>query len=147
MNKIRVIHIITTLNFGGAEKQLVILAREQITLGYEVFVVPIKGLGELETTLALLGANVKNEFSNIFFARIAFGLHRFIRKNPDLIVHAHLPRAELVSRFALWFLSNPFLVTRHNSEQFFPKSTKLISRIISRWVVRRANATIAISAA
>ena len=38
----RILHIITTIERGGAEKQLLILAKEQIALGYEVEIIYLK---------------------------------------------------------------------------------------------------------
>jgi hypothetical protein len=44
----KILHLITTLENGGAEKQLVILARNQHKLGEQVSVAPIKGSLELK---------------------------------------------------------------------------------------------------
>lgn len=38
-----VVHLITTVERGGAEKQLLILCREQIRLGHQVMVLYLKG--------------------------------------------------------------------------------------------------------
>lgn len=42
----KIIHLITTIEFGGAEKQLLILARYQIKLGLKVEVFYLKGKPE-----------------------------------------------------------------------------------------------------
>ena len=43
MKQISVTHLITTIEIGGAENQLLILIKQQIQMGYEVRVVPLKG--------------------------------------------------------------------------------------------------------
>jgi hypothetical protein len=42
-----VTHVITTIELGGAEKQLLILAEQQILLGFQVSVIFLKGKPEL----------------------------------------------------------------------------------------------------
>ena len=44
----RVLHVITTMNLGGAEKQLLILMREQVSLGHEVYISIMKPNAELQ---------------------------------------------------------------------------------------------------
>ena len=53
----KVVHIITTLERGGAEKQLVILCKEQIRIGLKCSVLYLKGDGELESELISNGIN------------------------------------------------------------------------------------------
>jgi hypothetical protein len=38
-----ILHLITTIDRGGAEKQLFVLTMQQIMMGHEVHVVPLKG--------------------------------------------------------------------------------------------------------
>ena len=61
----------------------------------------------------------------------------------DVIVHAHLPRAELLCAVAL--KKSSFIVTRHNSEPFFLKGGKWFSIILSRFVFMKAFVCIPIS--
>jgi glycosyltransferase involved in cell wall biosynthesis len=68
---------------------------------------------------------------------------RKLRKNQRVIFHAHLPRSEMLCTIAL--RSKSFLVTRHNSEKFFPSAPKTVSTLLSRVVLRKAFACIAIS--
>ena len=58
-------------------------------------------------------------------------------------MHAHLPRAELLSAFI--FRNKKFVVTRHNSEKFFPHAPKFLSSFLSRIVTNRAQGCVAIS--
>ena len=51
-----VLHVITTINRGGAENQLVVLVREQVKSGLDVTVVYLKGEPELEQEFLAAGA-------------------------------------------------------------------------------------------
>jgi glycosyltransferase involved in cell wall biosynthesis len=136
------IHVITTIEYGGAEKQLLLLATIQAETGYNVSVVCLKGNLDLAKELSAGGVKVID-----FTKRNIFGQIRTLRKLScgKILVHAHLPRAELVSRLALIGRDNPLLISRHNSEPFWPSAPRSLSRILSRFVCRRADSIIAIS--
>jgi glycosyltransferase involved in cell wall biosynthesis len=142
MNKLKVLHVITTIERGGAENALLILATAQAEEGYEVSVVALKGQLELANEF------IKNGVSVIFTVcnRPIFQQILKLRalRSKGLLIHAHLPRAELLSRLA--FPRDQIIITRHNSESFFPGVPKFISRIMSRWVTKTSE-VIAISEA
>jgi glycosyltransferase involved in cell wall biosynthesis len=69
-------------------------------------------------------------------------LKRFLSKY-DGVIHAHLPRAELVARVSL--KSQPFFVSRHYGERFWPKMPNVFSNILSRFVLHKCKLVIAIS--
>lgn len=139
-----VIHVITTICRGGAENQLLVLVQEQIQSGRTVLVAPLKGEPELADDFEKLGAVVVNSLLNLNPLRQILELKRLL-KGGDFVIHAHLPRAELISAYASQ--SNTLIFSRHNAEPFFPGAPKLISNLLSRFVARRANAGIAISEA
>jgi len=139
-----VVHLITTIARGGAENQLKVVVREQIKSGYKVKVIYLKGIPELRQELQNTGAEVidllagKNPFSQIS------ALKRFF-KNYYGVVHAHLPRAEVLA--ALTSPRDSLIVSRHNSEPFFPNAPAFVSRILSRYVESKASRVVAISEA
>ena len=139
---IKVLHVITTINRGGAENQLLVLVREQIKSGMEVSVLYLKGDPELEQDLSDAGANVVHDIANLhpFFQFLKM---RSISKSQKAVLHAHLPRAELLTRFSS--VSNPFVVSRHNAEPFFPGAPQFLSSFLSRLVTKKAKNVIAIS--
>ena len=139
---IKVLHVITTINRGGAENQLLVLVREQIKSGMEVSVLYLKGDPELEQDLSDAGANVVHDIANLhpFFQFLKM---RSISKSQKAVLHAHLPRAELLTRFSS--VSNPFVVSRHNAEPFFPGAPQFLSSFLSRLVTEKAKNVIAIS--
>lgn len=138
----RVLHVITTINRGGAENQLLVLVREQIKSGMEVSVLYLKGDPELEQDLADAGANVVHDIANLhpFLQLLKM---RSISKGQKALLHAHLPRAELLTRFSS--ASSPFVVSRHNAEPFFPGAPQFLSSFLSRLVTEKAKNVIAIS--
>jgi len=140
-----VIHLITTICMGGAEKQLITLINEQVRSGRQVSVIYLKGIPELEDAILESGAYLIKEFSNLNPAIQFYKIRKHLSKSKDSIVHAHLPRAEL----ATLFLRNRsrIVLTRHNAEKFFPKAPTIISRSLSKLVVLRASRVIAISEA
>jgi glycosyltransferase involved in cell wall biosynthesis len=60
-------------------------------------------------------------------------------------VHAHLPKSELIT--ALTCRKNRFVVTRHNSEAFWPGMPKIISNFLSKFVTEKSAHVICISEA
>jgi glycosyltransferase involved in cell wall biosynthesis len=143
MKKTTILHVITTLNRGGAENQLLILIEEQLKLGYRVSVAALKGNSDLSAEIGILGARVINLTESSFLRQV-----KTLRKvySKGYLVHSHLPRAEIVSRLSLFGKRNTWIVSRHNAEKFWPKVPKLLSTLLSRIVTHRTNAVIAISA-
>lgn len=138
----KIVHVITTISRGGAENQLLILAREQVSSGQDVTVVFLKDAPELLEDFQSAGVTV-NE--SCYEKNILYQLMLMVKyfKNNDVIIHAHLPRAEIL--VAATSMKRSFIVTRHNSEKFFPKMPTSISSFLSRMVTDRAKLVIAIS--
>jgi len=142
--KYKILHVITTIGLGGAEKQLLTLATCQREQGYEVEVIFLKDKPLLLQKFLEVGIRVDLSFVNFgFFRQIRNLKARESTKN--LVIHAHLPRAELLC--ALSLEPKTFIVTRHNSEAFFPKGPARLSKVLSRFVLNRSFASISISKA
>ena len=138
----KVTHLITTIEFGGAEKQLLILARNQIKQGLEVEVFYLKGKPELKIKFEDVGIKVNSLLVGHPFIFQVTKFRKFIRTN-ECPVHTHLPKAELVASLAC--MKNKFIISRHNFEPFWPNKPKLVSILLSRFVTSRASGGIAIS--
>lgn len=141
----RILHVITTVNRGGAENHLIDLCRGQVSAGHQVAVAYLKGdhywrteLERMGVRVGLLGLQRYGELAPIL------RLRRMIRAFDPDVVHAHMPPAELYARLALaGFLARPaFVISKHNDEPFFRGPGH---EILGAWVARRANAIIAIS--
>lgn len=142
MKSNKIIHIITTIERGGAEKQLLVLARKQVELGLEVEVIYLKGVPELKKDFEIAKCKLNDFISNKNFVFQILLLLKYLRAFPTP-VHAHLPKSELIA--SLTCPNKSFVITRHNSENFWPGAPKAISKLVSRFVCARSAQVIAIS--
>jgi glycosyltransferase involved in cell wall biosynthesis len=133
--------MVTTLDRGGAENQLKILVTEQVSQGIQVLVLPLKGNLELLPEFREAGAEVITEYVNLPPLK---QLKLLARKDFNIdILHSHLPRAELIGSMVKKKTS--FIISKHNTEPFFPGVPKFVSTGLARFVSFRANSVIAIS--
>ena len=138
----KVTHLITTIERGGAEKQLLTLASEQVQSGLNVFVLYLKGKPDLRNEFEAVGVEVNNLLVGKNFLKQIFLLSKYLRKNPSP-VHAHLPKSELLAAIVV---TKKYLVfSRHNAEPFWPSGPRIISNLLSKYVCKRASQGIAIS--
>ncbi len=117
MNKTRVIHIITSLNFGGAERMLLDLTRGLKEEGYDVSVATVVGGGLMVGDFSEAGVEVK-----IFRKRGKIGLGviwqicRYLRRERPAIVHTHLFGGDTWGRIAAILARVPVIIsTEHNT--------------------------------
>jgi glycosyltransferase involved in cell wall biosynthesis len=140
----KVIHLITTIERGGAEKQLLVLAKEQVNQGFAVEVIYLKGKAELKDAFQDIGVKINEQVSNKkITSQIIFLRNYFL--NNQFLIHAHLPRSEVVAY--LTTTKNGYVFTRHNYEQFWPSVPKFVSSILSRIIITKAVGGIVISKA
>ena len=138
----KVTHLITTIERGGAEKQLLTLASEQVQSGIKVEVIFLKGKPELEKEFEESGVKVNKLLAGKNFLHQISLLSKHLRKNPSP-VHAHLPKSELLA--SLVVRNKNLIFSRHNSEPFWPGGPRVISNLLSKFVCKRASQGIAIS--
>jgi glycosyltransferase involved in cell wall biosynthesis len=138
----KVTHLITTIERGGAEKQLLTLASEQTQSGLNVVVLYLKGKPDLRNEFEAAGVEVNNLLLGKSFLKQIFLLSKYLRKNPSPI-HAHLPKSELLA--AIVVRNKYFIFSRHNAEPFWPSGPRIISNLLSKYVCTRASQGIAIS--
>lgn len=142
-----IVHLITEIEPGGAEKQLYELCKQQV-LNNEVWVIYIKGQGSLKVDLESIGVKVQRvDFKSLLSIKQQLRFRsigsRVLQHN--VVVHAHLPRAELLGVVFALLLQAKLVVTKHNSEPMWPKAPKFFSRLLSRLVAKRADAIVCIS--
>ena len=138
----KITHLITTIERGGAEKQLLTLVIEQVQSGLKVEVFFLKGRPDLKNELEKSGVEVNNLLAGKSFLKQIFLLSKHLRKNPSP-VHAHLPKSELLA--AIVVRNKYFVFSRHNAEPFWPGGPRVISNFLSKYVCKRASQGIAIS--
>ena len=142
MKSKKIIHLITTIERGGAEKQLLTLVREQVRSGLDVEIFYLKGTPELKLEFENCGAIVNQNLLKKSFVR-QIRIFRKILNYDQVPVHAHLPKSELIASLAC--RKGRFIFSRHNSEAFWPSAPKLLSNSLSRFVAKRAESGICIS--
>lgn len=140
-----VLHCITTISRGGAETQLLILARQQVLSGKQVTVLFLKGSPDLRSEFISAGILVEDSLADISPFRQVLGLRLYLRSHNFDLVHNHLPRAELFFRFTFSKMPNTF--SRHNAEPFYPNKPRIVSRLLSNFATSRSKKGIAISKA
>lgn len=138
----KLVHIITTIDRGGAEKQLLILARQQVNAGKEISVIYLKGKAELEKSFRAAGVEIVGQFSNKSLFRQVLQIKKFLNKHNFDLIHAHLPRAEILT--ALIRNERTFLISRHNAEPFWPQH-KYFGVLLSQYIARKSKFIIAIT--
>jgi len=135
---VKIVHVITTMDLGGAEKHVAALATAQADFGHNVHIVYLSGTG------AAVPDWVPN--SRVQAGRLA-DVHRIRRWiKGDGLVHAHLPRAEILGS-ALAAGACPLIISRHNTEPFYGQRLSALSRRGSQMIASRADTVIAISQA
>ena len=142
----RILHVITSLNRGGAEIHLLNLVSEQVKNGYKVQVIFWKKNANLIKFFKKINVSTyclnKNSFffeKNIIFNFIfcCLRLNKIIKLFNPNILHAHLPFSELISYFNLILKKNiKFIISKHidtvyfskdnNRKSFFGKKLELI---------------------
>ena len=140
----KVLHVITGIDRGGAEGHLVELVKHQRATGMGVAVAYLRGKGYWAETFRKLGAEV-HSLGLRFYGdlRPLAGLRSIVRRGGFDLIHAHLPPAELYARLALLgHAALPLLITKHNEERFSPGPGQ---RFLGCWVGSRAGNVIAIS--
>ena len=145
---LRILHLMTAIDRGGAENHLVELIRHQRASGMEVTVGYLRGHGYWAGPLREMGATV-HDLRLRFYGdlRPLRHLRRILSETSFDLVHAHLPPAELYARLALLGTPAselPLIISKHNDCPFHRIPGQ---RELGRWVARRAAAVIAISEA
>ncbi|HEU5137301.1 MAG TPA: glycosyltransferase [Steroidobacteraceae bacterium] len=139
-----VLHVVTTINRGGAENHLKVLAAGQAERGWKVTVAYLKGDGYWSAALRDAGVNVVAlEWSGYTDLRIVGRLRALIDSTAPDVLHAHLPAAEVFTRlaYARSRARPAFVISKHSDD---PISTPLFWAG-GFWAERGAVAVIAIS--
>jgi glycosyltransferase involved in cell wall biosynthesis len=142
MKSKKIIHLITTIERGGAEKQLLTLVREQVRSGIDVEVFYLKGAPELKQEFENCGAAVNQTLLKKSYIQQVFTLRKHLNQD-QAPVHAHLPKSELLASVSC--LKGRFIFTRHNSEAFWPGAPKMLSNVLARFVAKRSAFGVCIS--
>ncbi len=137
----RILHVITTLGVGGAEKHLLWLTAGQVRRGHEVRVAWLKGQGELAGAFRAQGVPAEGLPGPVWRLRrqLAVIVAAF---RPD-IVHTHLLKADVLGALVAGRAGPAALVSsKHNDERALLRRS--VSFVHGR-LARRVRLTIALS--
>ncbi len=131
----RVLLVIAQLDIGGAETQVVRLARRLGSLGFEPEVAVYYAEGELEPVLVRAGIRVHHltRSSKIGFEAI-LDLRRILREGGHGIVHSFLWPANWRSRIAGLLAGTPVIISSTRSvETWLQFHHVLVDRLLAHW--------------
>ena len=143
--KIKVLHLITEIEPGGAENLLLDLSEQISKERFDISIGYLKGKGTLAGRFKKLGTEVT--FFNMrlrFDIFCLFKLAKFMKKNCFDIIHTHLIDADIFGFFAAKIAGIPVIVsTKHNTDEFRKKKTLPV--LLDSFVANNSNQIIAIS--
>jgi glycosyltransferase involved in cell wall biosynthesis len=141
----KILHVITTIDIGGAEKQLLELSIAQKSSGNHVYILYLKEVPRLRQRFVDAEIVVIDSVAELSVFKQPRALRKMIHNLKPDVLHFHLSRSEIVG--ALASFPRRYFITRHNTEKFIPNGPTLLSKMISKLITSRALAIIAISEA
>lgn len=146
MPPIRVRHVITTLDVGGAENHLLTLLSGFDRERFRMRVAYLKGAGGLSDRFRAIGVEVDSwplagPIDPLRLARMAW---RLSRERPD-VVHTHLFKGDFYGGLAAWLAGVRAIVSSKHNED--PELRDRLFGPLGRLVLAADDAVIAISAA
>lgn len=140
----KILHVITSLNIGGAEKLLTEIAPAMIKSGHQVDVLAFNGedtnfkqILEGSGVRVISFCNEKRYYNPIYIWKLIW----IIRKYD--IVHTHLTSPQLFTAIANLFVCTKLVTTEHNTTNS-RRGNALLSKV-DRWMYNRYKAVIGIS--
>jgi glycosyltransferase involved in cell wall biosynthesis len=143
-NRIRILHVITWLGVGGAERLVLMAATRLPSAQFESAVCCFTKRGPFGDDAERLGVKVwcLGEFPSLRHPLVLFQLYRIIREFRPDIVHTHLQAPNLYGRLMAFAARVPVVVTSEHNV-YTAKARRYI--FVERLLARRTNAIIAVS--
>lgn len=142
--RLRILMVIDSLDMGGAERHLVDLALAMRRLGHEV-TVACSSDGSLSTVLRESGVAVEIRSERLVKRRasllLALWLRRLVHQGRFDVVHSHMYASSFAAACATVGIGSPLVVTEHSQATWRGRP----SRLLSRWIYRRAARIIAVA--
>ena len=141
----KIIHIITTIERGGAENQLIQNLLIQKSKSIDVNVLFLKGYPYWRNYLKENNIKVFGPFFDKYYYFNLFGLFSFYKKIKNArIIHCHMPPSLLLVVFVTLFIGKKKIIyTSHNDEQFIPIG--FLDNFFSKFILNKADQIIAIT--
>jgi glycosyltransferase involved in cell wall biosynthesis len=141
--RLKVVHVISALPVGGAEKSLFHLVSRLDRARFEPLVVCTRAEDAMAPEFRRAGVRVelvrlRSRYGPASLLRLA----RFLRREGADIVHTHMRRANTSGRLAAWLARVPVIVAHERSPG--PDKTR-IHFLVDRWLSRVSDAILAVS--
>lgn len=134
---LKIVHVLTTLDVGGAEMHVLAQVRGQTERGHAVRVLYLKGQGTLAADLRAAGAEHVEHIAPAVFVWRARTHLRWAD-----IVHSHLLKADMLTALCVipWGRASHLVASKHNDEQVLRKKLVgvvhgLLGRVARRTIV------------
>ncbi len=139
--KIKLLHLISRIDIGGAERQLLNLVTGLDKEKYDICVGYFEGNGELKKEFQESGIETKKfRFSGFWDIRIWWRLYQDMKANRYDIVHTHGFKADLWGAIAGRLSGVPTIIsTIHNQEQYLKNP---IIGLLEKWIIAPIDDTI-----
>jgi glycosyltransferase involved in cell wall biosynthesis len=156
---LNILHVITRLIYGGAQKNTVMCCAAQVAAGHRVTLAygPIYGPeGSLLDEARASGAELvelkwmRRALLPVHDVLAEWELRRVIRQLKPDVVHTHSSKAGIIGRSAAWALRVPAVVHTVHGLPFHERQNPLVHRLYvtaERWAARRCHHMIGITAA
>lgn len=142
-----IVHVITTINRGGAENQLIQMLEEQKKKGLKINIFYLKGDSYWRDYLKNLGIKVNGPFFEDSNYLNIFKYKRFIREFvsiTDPIIHLHMPPSLFVTFIVSFFIKyKKIIYTSHNDEPFM--KYVIFEKLFARLLLSRVGFIVCIS--
>lgn len=139
----RVVHVVTSLDFGGVESHMATLGELDRVAGYRHVFCAIGGGGRVAAALSARGAEVTclQARSRIPGPSALWRLYRFFRSTRPAVVHAHGAEANFHALVAAALAGVPVRV----GEEIGIPVHGTVARLVFRWAYRCAHKVIGVS--
>ena len=142
----RILHIITSLNIGGAEKLMVDLLPKLNAGGVQVELLLFVGnrtmfYDQLEQDGVKI--HVFSKSGSVYNPRHLFLLYNFLKKNPYDIIHTHNTAPQLFAAIVSVFLRLKLVTTEHSTSN--RRRDLKFFRVVDKWMYSRYSRIISIS--
>ena len=135
MTKLKILHLITRLPIGGAERLLLDVLRSLDSTRFESEVCCIQGRGELANEVEEMGI-ILHDLGRMQRKHFDFGailaLRRLIKERRVDLVHSHLYHANLYGRLAAWQEKTPSIASVHNTYFRHKWHRRLINNLLAK---------------
>lgn len=155
VKKVKIAHIITLLELGGAQQNTLYCCAHHHSDRYEVVLIAGKG-GYLDTAAQQLASQIKVYFLSSLKRPIqliwdfiaVFQMWLILKKEKVTIVHTHSSKAGILGRWAAWCARVPVIIHTVHGWGFHPEQsggTRSIYQLLEKWTAKITSKIITVS--